>query len=423
MRLDTKREKCKMKKAIFSLLILALAVSACGRSSAPSLTPQPASIDPVVETLHVDCSAGNICKELVIRGDRKYTLPDGSDSPFSGYADPTIRRDDAGVLWLSYSYPHLKFVDRKPVPSVDIHLAKSEDEGNTWNFVTALFTATPISNPVTPSQTGYLDYEVVNLLPAVINGQTTWFGVTLNYFVPEQGGMAKRPSDSFHIRVYQADSLTDLTNAPYAVLAGGATNPAWNPSQSLIPEDMSPLDKRTFFWNEPSLYYENGTLYLIMVAFNLKNREDISRDAVYVFATKPEGLPSSWQWEYKGELLGNMEAKMLGATRLTQVDIVRGKQGDLLLIASPDDWNNEFGDYNHKGCVVLEIVSLDKPAVKKDDSGNLLLHAKIMDSQANELGSAACSYDPNSATGILFTRRSKTQGSFTIDIWQTFLQP
>ncbi|RIK30497.1 MAG: hypothetical protein DCC56_09235 [Anaerolineae bacterium] len=412
-----------MNKTIYFALLLALAAVACGRSSAPSETPQPVPTDPMVETLQVDCGIGDTCKELVIRGDEKYTLPDGGASPFSGYADPTIRQGDDGVLWLSYSWPHLKFVDRKPVPSVDIHLAKSEDKGNTWDFVSTLFTATPISNPVMPSQAGYLDYEVVNLLPATINGKETWFGVTLNYFVPEQGGMSMRPSDSFHIRVYQADSPADLANAPYAALAGGATAAAWNPSQWLIPDDMSAADKRTFFWNEPSLYYENGTLYLVMVAFNLKNREDISRDSVYVFAAKPNGQPSSWQWEYKGELVGNTEAIMLGATRLTQVDVVRGKQGDLLLIASPDDWNYDIGDYNHKGCVIMEIISLDKPAVKKDDAGNLLLRAKITDSQANELGSAACSYDPNSATGILFTRRNKTQSALTASIWQTFLQP
>ncbi len=160
-----------------------------------------------------------------------------------------------------------------------------------------------------------------------------------------------------------------------------------------------------------------------MVAFNLRNREDISRDAVYVFAAKPDGAPASWQWEYKGELLGNAEAKMLGATRFTQVDVAPGKNGDLLLIASPDDWNTEFGDYNHKGCVALEITSLEGPSIRKDASGNLWLRAKIIDSQANELGSAACSYDPNSATGILFTRRNKTQDGLTASIWQTFLQP
>lgn len=412
-----------MHKTIVPILILTLAALACGRSTAPTKAPPTAPTVSIPETLQADCGAGEICKELVIRGDSKSTLPDGSASPFSGYADPTIRRGDDGVLWLSYSWPHLKFENRRSVPSVDIHLAKSVDEGNTWDFVTTLFTATPIANPATPSQEGYLDYEVVNLLPATVNGQTTWFGVTLNYFVPEQGGMVLRPSDSFHIRVYQADSPADLTNAPYAVLGGGVTNPAWNPVQSLIPDDMIAADKKSFFWNEPSLYYENGALYLIMVAFNLGNRQDISRDAVYVFAAAPDGEPDSWQWEYKGKLSGYEEAKMLDATRLTQVDVVRGKNGDLLLIASPDDWNTEFGDYNHKGCVALEIASLEEPSLKKDASGNLLVRAKIIDSQANELGSAACSYDPNSATGILFTRRNKTQESLTASLWQTFVQP
>lgn len=412
-----------MNKTLFPLLALTLAAIACGRSTAPTETPPTVPTVSISETLQADCGVGETCKELVIRGDSKSTLPDGSASPFSGYADPTIRQGDDGVLWLSYSWPHLKFVNRRPVPSVDIHLAKSVDEGKTWDFVTTLFTAMPIANPAAPSQTGYLDYEVVNLLPATVNGQTTWFGVTLNYFVPEQGGMALRPSDSFHIRVYQADNPTDLTNAPYAVLGGGVTNPAWNPNQFLIPDDMNAADEKSFFWNEPSLYFENGTLYLIMVAFNLRNRQDISRDAVYVFAATPDGEPASWQWEYKGELLGNAEAKMLGATRFTQVDVVRGKNGDLLLIASPDDWNTEFGDYNHKGCVALEIASLEEPSIQKDASGNVLLRARISDSQANELGSAACSYDPNSTTGILLTRRNKTQESLTASIWQTFVQP
>lgn len=411
-----------MHKTLFPLFILALVAISCGTTVPTEILPSVSTIS-APETLQADCGTGETCKELVIRGDSPYTLPDGSESPFSGYADPTIRQGDDGVLWLSYSWPHLKFVSQRPVPSVDIHLAKSVDQGNTWDFVTTLFSATPISNPAEPSQTGYLDYEVVNLLPATVNGQTTWFAVTLNYFVPEQGEMALRPSDSFHIRVYQADSPIDLINAPYAVLAGGTTNQAWNPVQLLVPDDMNNADKKSFFWNEPSLYFENDTLYLIMVAFNLRNREDISRDSVYVFATKPDGAPASWRWEYKGELLGSDEAKMLGATRFTQVDVVRGKIGDLLLIASPDDWNTEFGDYNHKGCVVLEVASLEEPSIRKDASGNLLLRAIVVDSQANDLGTAACSYDPNSATGILFTRRNKTQDSLTASLWQTFLQP
>lgn len=236
-----------MNKTIFPILILALATIACSRSSFSTEIPPTVPSVSMPQTLQVDCGVGETCKELVIRGDSKSTLPDGSESPFSGYADPTIRQDDDGVLWLSYSWPHLKFAERKPVPSVDIHLAKSIDQGHTWDFVTTLFTATPISNPAAPSQKGYLDYEVINLLPATVNGKTTWFGVTLNYFVPEQGGMALRPSDSFHIRIYQADNPADLTNAPFAILGGGTTHEAWNPNQWLIPEEMGTSKKKIIF--------------------------------------------------------------------------------------------------------------------------------------------------------------------------------
>lgn len=167
----------------------------------------------IVETLKVDCGAGNTCQEITVHGDSKYTLPNGKQSPFGGYADPSVREDSNGVLWMAYSWPHLKFVNKKSVPSVDIHLAKSADKGSNWDFVTKLFTATPTSNPSKPSQSGYLDYEVVNLLPVEINEKAVWFGVTLNYFVPEQGGMAARPSDSFHIRVYQADTPTEISSS------------------------------------------------------------------------------------------------------------------------------------------------------------------------------------------------------------------
>ncbi|GAB4026406.1 MAG: hypothetical protein Fur0011_2040 [Candidatus Microgenomates bacterium] len=381
------------------------------------------TVDVVTKTQQVDCGIAGSCQEVVIKGDNKYTLPNGKQSPFGGYADPTIREDLSGVLWMSYSWPHLKFSNKKPVPSVDIHLAKSTDSGTTWNFVTKLFTATPMANPTNPSQSGYLNYEVINMLPVTSNEQTVWYGVTLNYFVPEQGGMAARPSNSFHIRVYQADNATKLATAPHAVLGGGATAKEWNVNQYLIPDDIGILDRKSFFWNEPSLYFENGTLYLTMVSFHLRNRSDITRDAVHVFATHPNGLPNSWKWEYKGKLAGRAEALFLNSERLTQVDIARGKQGELLLVASPDDWNKQMGDYNHKGCVVFEIESLEKPSLKKDSFDNPIIHTEIKDSQANELGSAACSYNPSSTTGILFTRRIKNQKELTASLWQTYVHP
>ncbi len=435
IRIEMTRKKISATFGLIAIVSLVLFAITARISKNNQVTQQPATVNSNIsyvenspppketKTETVDCDNGQSCKELIIQGDQKYLLPNGKKSPFGGYADPSIREDSNGILWMVYSWPHLKFSNKKPVPSVDIHLAKSPDKGITWNFVTKLFTATPMANPAKSSQSGYLDYEVMNMLPVTSNGQTTWYGVTLNYFVPEQGGMAARPSDSFHIRVYQADDPTKLATAPHVVLGGGTTAKEWGFNQPLIPDDIGVLDRKSFFWNEPSLYFENDTLYLTMVSFHLRNRSDITRDSVHVFATRPNGLPESWRWEYKGKLAGHAEALLLNSARLTQIDIAPGKQGGLLLIASPDDWNEQAGDYNHKGCVALEIESLENPGLMKDSSGNVAIHAVVKDSQANELGSAACSYNPNSTTGILFTRRNKTQDELTASLWQTYLYP
>lgn len=384
----------------------------------------PVEDNNITKNPNVDCGSSKVCSELLIKGDVKYTLPGGNESPFGGFADPSIRKDPNGFLWMAYSWPHLKFSNRKPIPSVDIHLARSLDNGKNWEFIKKLYTAVNMENPAKRNQKGYLDYEVANLLPVSQNGITNWYGVTLNYFVPEDGGMAARPSNSFHIRVYKSEKPEDLTNAEYTILAGGNTADEWGASQRLIPKEINKTDKNSFFWNEPSLYFENGKLYLVMVAFNLKNRSDITRDAVYVFSTNPSGNPDSWVWEYNGKLAGIEEAKLLSAERLTQIDIARSNNSDkLLLIATPDDWNKDYNDYNHKGCVALEIVSLERPELRRTVSGKLAVYSKVSDSQANELGSAACSYDPISTTGILFTRRNKTEDELTAGIWSTQLKP
>ena len=99
----------------------------------------------------------------------------------------------------------------------------------------------------------------------------------------------------------------------------------------------------------------------------------------------------------------------LGGEKITQVDVSKGTDGKLLLICTPDDFNYDLNDYNHKGCKVVEIKSLENSTLERDNSGKLRIWASITASDSNKLGSGASAYDPNSETGILFTKRIKTQ--------------
>ncbi|MGB4575284.1 MAG: hypothetical protein WBI06_00085, partial [Paludibacter sp.] len=122
-------------------------------------------------------------------------------------------------------------------------------------------------------------------------------------------------------------------------------------------------------------------------------------------------------------LVNSSIASELGGERLSQVDLSKGTDGKLLLICSPDDFNSTKNDFNHKGCKVLEIQSLENPSFERDANEKLIVRTIITASDANDLGSAASSYDPASSTGILFTKRIKSSTQFTTSIWKTKLKP
>ena len=304
-----------------------------------------------------------------------------------------------------------------------IHLAKSDDLGISWSLVKNLFEPTSMNNPANTSQPGYLDHEVINLLPIPTGSTSEWLAVRLNYFVPTTGGFAARPNNSFYISIVKANSPENLDNGQIGTIGGNLTHAAWNVNSTLIPADLT---ADYFFWNEPALYYDpaNGKLYLIMVAFVYNGTAPVmSKNNVYVYSTTPTGHPNSWAWQLNGTLINSSIANELGAERVSQVDIARGTDGKLVLVCSPDDYNNAAKDFNHKGCKVLEVKSLENPSLERDANGKLKIRTIITASDANDLGSAASSYDPTSASGILFTKRIKNTTQFTTSIWKTKLKP
>lgn len=402
-----------MKNVLFPILYCLLTIS-CNKDS----------IEQPTKSITFDCVSGSGAEEFIVTGDPYNTFTPTGYLPFNGYADPSIRQEPNSTrIWVAYSFPHIKQSGNYYIPSVAIHLAKSEDSGNTWSFVKNLFEPISLNNPANTNQDGFLDHEVINLLP-ISNGSTTdWFAACLNYFVPTVGGYASRPNNSFYISIIKSNSPDNLDKGQVGTIGGNLTHSAWNVNTTLIPPDLT---NDYFFWNEPALYYDadNGKLYLIMVAFVYNGGKPVmSKNNVYVYSTTPAGNPNSWTWQFKGTLVNSSIASELGGERLSQVDLSKGTDGKLLLICTPDDFNSTKNDFNHKGCKVLEIQSLENPGFERDANEKLIVRTIITASDANDLGSAASSYDPASSTGILFTKRIKSSTQFTTSIWKTKLKP
>lgn len=405
-----------MGKLIIALFCFVLLFS-CKKSG---ITQQPEFSN--VQTINCIPGAAG-CSELQIQGDNYY-IPQPGQPLFSGYADPGLRKDpQSSALYLTYSWPHYTSVNSERIAAVEIHMAQSTDGGNRFSFVKNLWPIKYMNNPASPTQAGCLNNETSNLLPVTENGNTTWYATSLNYFSSNTGSGTKIAGNSFQIRVYKASTPEALETAPYSIIGTSTLHNGWGSFKNL--SVLSPELNNLDFWNEPSLYYENGSLYLILVSFDYDAAGNpiMANNNVYVFSTIPSGDPDTWQWNYKGKLSGQLEANELGGERLTQIDIAKARDGKLLMIATPDDWNASEMDYNHKGCKIIEVKSLSNPALERGSDGKLKLRAVVTASDANALGSAASTYDPASNTGVLFTRRQKTPTSFTINIWRTGLHP
>ncbi len=407
-----------MKPAALVVLLALMGLLGCKKSTGNATGTS------TVTTVTKDCVPGAAgCSEILVQNDPYFTLPGGSASPFNGYADPSIRKDpQSNTLWLSYSWGNIH-TGTANIIGVNTHLAKSADGGNTFTFVKELWPSVAAVNATNTSQQGYMESEVSNLLPVSENGTVTWYGARLTYLIYNQNGAATLAGNSFQIKIAKAASPEELSGAPSCILTSAGTATAWPASKNLSTLNSDLYDVGQ--WNEPALYYENGTLYLALVAFVYQpgGEPNMSRHAVHIFATTTTGDPATWQWSYKGKLCSATEAAELGAQRLTQIDMAKGTDGKLLLVATPDDYNTTEKDYDHKGCKVLEIKSLDNPALERDTNGKLKVRAVITASDANDLGSAASTYDPASSTGLIFTRRTKNNTEFTARIWRTGIKP
>ncbi len=186
------------------------------------------------------------------------------------------------------------------------------------------------------------------------------------------------------------------------------TDDRWGVDVNLA--SLSPQTRHCMLWNEPALYHDGNELYLALscMAFYGKS-PDMERNDLVVFATRASGAPPQWRWRFAGKLAGASEAGELGGERLTQVDLAKGRDGKLLAIVTPDTW--ESGDFVHHGCRVVEVESSGGALrLARDGSGRLKVRSSILASDAGSAGTAACSYEPSSETGVIMTKRIKEGG-------------
>ncbi len=350
-----------------------------------------AEIGSVLTAASRDCGSGmNACPLISPLGDPPDRFANGQPSNFSGYADPTVRKDpSSNRLWMAYSWPRVHTVSASEhPPGVDIHLAASDDGGASWVFQQTLWASSPVTEPWPGGRVGWEDHEVANLLPVDHAGQKFWVGARLDYFVPNSNGVAGRGVGSFRIRIGRAASPPDLAAASLVSLGGSATQSAWGVDLNL--STLASGLAKCYFYNEPALHYRQGQLYLALRchAFTASGVPDVAASEVVMFSSTPEGAVSNWRWRFVGRLAGDTEGEELGGKGVTQIDLATGASGKLLAVLSPEDWSSALKEFVHYGCRLIEVASLDPPTLARHADGTLKVLARATASDLATYGPA-----------------------------------
>lgn len=369
----------------------------------------------------IDCTGDGSCEELVVEGDAPASLPSGAPSPLRGYADPSIRRDpDSGVLWMAYSWPSIRIESSgERTTHVESHLAKSEDDGSTWQMAGPMWTARPVTDPGS-GEAGWIDHEVPDLLPVTIDGETRWIAARLDLFVPSGKGLGSRPPSGFRIGVLTADTPQELATAEPAVLGSAATDERWG-----VDADLTSLSQeltRCTIWNEPALHFDGSELFLALRCLPLTGSggPDVAGSSIEVFSAEPEGEPSGWTWRYRGRLAGHDEATELGGDGLTQQHFALAVDGTLVVLLTPDSWNVDEREFSHHGVRAVEVDSLEEPHLARE-GGELVVRATVTASDLEPLGPGAAAYEPTTDIGVVLVRRQIGDAMLVVSLHDTGL--
>jgi hypothetical protein len=352
---------------------------------------------------------GSGCPLLSIAGE----APTGPGR-IAGSLDPAIRADPLFPhrLWLAYSVSAIGTLpdpdggQMVPVYGIGTHLARSDDDGQSWTFVTALWPPTETPYPVDGGPLGFINSETPSLFAVSDGGSVTWYGARLRYFQQPILGYNPDFLHSWTIVIAAAATTdlanpaqpTDLGNAPQTVLGMTSTASGWNADVRLDQLAAGALSDCSI-WNNPAIFAQAGKLYLITECVPFGNENG----RVIVFSTVPDGIPSSWSWTYLGVLADHATAAELGADALLMPEVDVAEDGTTLLALLSPARRHPSGTLVSYACLALELASIDPPLFRAGCDGGLVtrmdLEAGPDLADGGKLG--ACSYDARSATGVL----------------------
>ena len=303
------------------------------------------------------------------------------------------------MLWLAYSWLELVIADPGPPLLADLgvrtHLARSDDDGSSFQFVRAIndleLSAHPDSGIL-----GWTEHEVSTL---VRRPGGRWQVAWLDYF-DEAGGDVDR--SDIRLSSSKAETPQGLGDRVETLLAATPTFPSF-PARFEIPA----AETICAAFTEPALFSHDGGSYLVLQCTGVAGSQgDSSAERLTLLREGDDG------YEVVGNLITGSDAAAFGFDVFTQPDVSVAREGSLLLVVTPKKLEE---DPAHQGCIVFTIDDLGTASVRRDGEG-VPIARTIITEDGNGLGPGLCTYDSASETGVLLVITSVDIASNPVDI-------
>jgi len=364
----------------FVFLIYLFGCGGGGSTNTPD--PPPVMVDPEPALFH--CSKDSTCPEIIVSGD-----PIAADS-FRGYGDPSLEFDSStNTLWMSYTYLNVLVSDVGPPEVSDFgtqtHLAKSVDNGNTFQYVRSVNTPEIEAHPDT-GVLGWTSHEVSTLVKQS-DGQ--WQILWMKYLNPLgtiTGVDDRQEFLNWRTTVSTPENLGDNSQI---WSSGLAASDSWN-----APIDINSIAGLSdcAVLTESALFNFSNETYLVsscLVVDSSGRRTDLERLALL--------RQTADSYEFIANIMDSTDADNLGVDVIQQADISIARDGSIIMIVTPIILGD---DPSHQGCVVYEFENFATGELKRNNSG-VALARNIITADGNGLGPGLCTYDPASDSGIL----------------------
>ncbi|MGB5325217.1 MAG: hypothetical protein WBN40_07335 [Pseudomonadales bacterium] len=277
---------------------------------------------------------------------------------------------------------------------VSIHLARSDDGGDTWTFERDIKAPEQEIHPDTLER-GYSIHEVSTIGRG---GPLGWELLWFKYFTPLGADNSVTQRSEFLYFRSDATDPRDLGVTSDVWARGASTSDSWGAPVNL--SDIADVSDCVAF-TEPSLLRFNDRTFVVMLcSFEASIGNPFDPERVVLFEEV------AGDYRYVADVMDGIDAEEFDADFLASPDISIARDGTVILIVTPVDLD---ATPQKSGCIVFEFADFENGLLLRDTDDSAIPRT-IITSDGDNPGPGLCTYSAQSSTGVLLIMHDELVG-------------